>query len=398
LCHELVRVGQALTTNIFIAGASARSAAFSALRAGLRPACADLFADADLQAVCPVARIPDDQYPCAIADFSEQFPPGPWMYTGGIENHLDVIRRVSEQRTLWGSPPEAVALARAPDCLRRLEMGMWSPGLKFPGDKLPPFEHWLLKPLAGAAGIGIRESFNSRPVRVPEGYYAQKYVSGLSCSALFVGHERGSVFLGATTQLVGAPWLNATGFLYAGSVGLLPISETYFQWFRGLGQDLACRLGLRGIYGVDCVLQPGQPYVIEINPRYTASVEVWEYARRRSVLALHRRAFEIKGDKAAEFKMQFLKISHRSRKIIGKAILYARDSVIIPELTPWSKLKPVDPASFAMPRYADLPRLGDRIEKGHPVLTFFATGDTTRDCIANLEDRAREIEAWLYGG
>jgi predicted ATP-grasp superfamily ATP-dependent carboligase len=161
--------------------------------------------------------------------------------------------------------------------------------------------------------------------------------------------------------------------------------------------DLADKLGLRGVYGVDCVLQPGQPYVIEINPRYTASVEVWEYARRRSVLALHQKAFEIKGDKAGQFEKQFKKVSRRFRKIVGKAIFYARAAVTIPEQTPWKQLKPTDPASFEMPAFADLPSVGDRIEKGQPILTFFAKGYSTRDCVARLEERARELDTWLYG-
>ena len=40
--------------DLLILGASARAAAFSALRIGLRPTCADLFADADLASACPV--------------------------------------------------------------------------------------------------------------------------------------------------------------------------------------------------------------------------------------------------------------------------------------------------------------------------------------------------------
>ena len=44
--------------NLILFGASTRAAAFSALRAGLRPWCADLFADADLQAHCPAMRLP----------------------------------------------------------------------------------------------------------------------------------------------------------------------------------------------------------------------------------------------------------------------------------------------------------------------------------------------------
>ena len=55
------------TDNLLIFGASTRAAAFSALRAGLRPWCADLFGDADLVSRCPTIRMPAGDYPHGIA-------------------------------------------------------------------------------------------------------------------------------------------------------------------------------------------------------------------------------------------------------------------------------------------------------------------------------------------
>ena len=48
------RSEEAEPVDLLILGASARAAAFSALRLGLRPTCADLFADADLASACPL--------------------------------------------------------------------------------------------------------------------------------------------------------------------------------------------------------------------------------------------------------------------------------------------------------------------------------------------------------
>jgi predicted ATP-grasp superfamily ATP-dependent carboligase len=52
---------------------------------------------------------------------------------------------------------------------------------------------------------------------------------------------------------------------------------------------------------------------------------------------------------------------------------------------------------FDPPQFADLPSPGDRIEKGHPILTLFATSSSTRDCLKELEQRARALDRWLYG-
>src|SRR5687767_3221982 len=97
-------------------GASARAAAFSALRAGLRPWCADLFADADLRRRCPATRLAG-RYPAAFAQLLRDAPPGPWMYTGGLENHPRLVGRMARLRPLWGNGEESLRRARDPAAL-----------------------------------------------------------------------------------------------------------------------------------------------------------------------------------------------------------------------------------------------------------------------------------------
>src|SRR5205807_295367 len=80
--------------NLLIFGASARAAAFSALRAGLRPWCADLFADADLAARAPVRRV-TGRYPADFLRHLDAAPPGPWIYTGGLENRPYLVERMA---------------------------------------------------------------------------------------------------------------------------------------------------------------------------------------------------------------------------------------------------------------------------------------------------------------
>ena len=56
-----------MNEHLLILGASVRAAAFSALRAGLRPWCVDLFADLDLRANCPALVIDASRYPNGLA-------------------------------------------------------------------------------------------------------------------------------------------------------------------------------------------------------------------------------------------------------------------------------------------------------------------------------------------
>ena len=41
-------------------------------------------------------------------------PAGPWMYTGALENHPDLVRALSERRPLWGNDAATLRRARSP--------------------------------------------------------------------------------------------------------------------------------------------------------------------------------------------------------------------------------------------------------------------------------------------
>src|SRR5271163_767652 len=102
---------------LLIFGASTRAAAFSALRAGLHPSCVDLFADADLQARCPVTRLCGSRYPQEILEEALQGPNRPWMYTGCLENHPKLVKALAKERKLWGNDHRCLKQARSPDHL-----------------------------------------------------------------------------------------------------------------------------------------------------------------------------------------------------------------------------------------------------------------------------------------
>ncbi len=78
-----------------LVGASVRSAAQSALRAGYQPVGADLFADSDLEGKNRFVRITD--YPAGLASWLAQTPCAGWIYTGGLENYPNQHDFIIEQ-------------------------------------------------------------------------------------------------------------------------------------------------------------------------------------------------------------------------------------------------------------------------------------------------------------
>jgi predicted ATP-grasp superfamily ATP-dependent carboligase len=376
--------------HLLIFGASARAAAFSALRAGLRPWCADLFADADLQAVCPAYRISPRDYPHAFVQAAQAAPPGPWMYAGGLENRPGLVRRLSRRRALWGNDAKALRGVRSRRALHALfqTAGVPCPDIHLRARDVPPTGHWLVKPRAASGGAGIRPWTGTGSVRTRRGVFFQQYIEGESCAAVYVGDGSRARLLGVTRQLVGINWLHARPFAYCGSIGPYRPSPSLRSALEHLGNVLAGGAALRGIFGVDFIERDDVAWPVEVNPRYTASVEVLEYAQGISALALHCQIFDPASLSAGHAFPE--PVSEGSATgVVGKAILFARAPVVFPCEGPWSAALGQPPAE--LPEFADIPPSGERIDAGRPVLTFFTRADSERDCL----DRVRQIAADL---
>jgi predicted ATP-grasp superfamily ATP-dependent carboligase len=242
---------------------------------------------------------------------------------------------------------------------------------------------WLVKPKAAAGGRGVHVwGPDDEP---PEwGHYFQEYVAGEPCSAVFYGLGDESLRVGVSRQLVGEPWLYAPPFAYCGSIGPLPLSAAGLAAWSFVGDLIARHFGLLGLFGVDAIWHDGFPFVVEVNPRYTASVEVLEHAVGHSALAWQRGIFT-----------SHLPPPPPTRPavgVVGKAVLFAPRTFRFPADGPWTETlrQPFDP--FARPSFADIPAAGMEIPAGQPVLSFFARADTPEQCVARLRATAADLE------
>lgn len=378
------------TGTIIIFGASARAAAFSAIRAGLRPWCADLFADEDLQARCPVQRILFHDYPNGFATISDQGPLGPWMYTGGLENHSALVERISEKRFLWGNPSLSLKLARSPTFLAEI---FRSNGLNFPATFLSSKTlsrdgRWLRKPFQGAGGTGIQFADSHNVTRLKSKSYFQQFIEGTPCSAIYAGSKNDARLLGVSRQLVGETWLHAAPFHYCGNIGPLNPAPAIENDLKKIGSVLNRHCHLRGLFGVDFILADGVPWPVEVNPRYPASVEVLEYSLGINAMAWHQAAF-VSNATALTFNSS-------ARGVVGKAILFAKLPLKFSIEGPWNRSLSNPRPIKEMPEFVDIPTSGQAIETNRPILTFFSRSTSVEACINNLQQIAHVLDQRLW--
>lgn len=382
---------------LLILGASTRAAAGSAIRAGLSPIAADLFCDDDLRQMTEQARRVTN-YPLDLPALASECPPCAWMYTGALENHPRIIDAISAERILWGTPADSTRRVRDP---WQLSQCLDESGLHFPkvvrADQRNLVEshaksQWVKKPYrsAGGGGIqpwpasGVASAGTTHIVASPnddQDHYLQNVVDGQSQSALFVAARGAAVLLGVTEQLIGARWTGATGFRYAGSIGPLRPSASHLSQWRRIGDCLARGFDLQGLFGVDAIVNDRGIWTIEVNPRYTSSVEVLEFGLELRAVADH-----VVACRDGRLNDGSPAPCERFR---GKAVIYASGDVRIGD--PFVNAARLANAGQPWPSIADIPTAGQIIEKGRPVATVFTSSDRLDDVEPQLQD---EVRAW----
>ncbi len=383
---------------ILIVGASTRAAAYSALRAGCRPICCDRFADADLGAIARV--LPCEDYPHGLPQSCRDAAACTWMYTGALENHPAIVDQLSTQRTLWGCGASTLERVRNPwklaAALERLDL----PHLRvLPAGRLPvPDGNWMLKPVNSGGGRAIcvwRESPGPRP-GLEEPHYFQERRQGVPISGVYLALPGQTWLLGQTRQLVGEADVAAPEFAWCGTIA--PCTAANDQLLEQLGDRLAMEFGLRGLFGIDFIVDETGAWPTELNPRYTAAVEIVEHLLQAPVFDWNRRACHLfsepdRGELTRLAGEIAVAQSQRRQTALGKLVLYADCDLITGDLSQFLPKAAIP----GFPECTDLPRQGQRISRGEPVCTVFAATADEPSCRLELLCRAACVRRQYFG-
>src|SRR5215831_9765171 len=320
--------------HVLIAGVSCRAAAESAARAGFEITAIDAFADLDQHPSVRAVSVPRDIggrfTPAAAARAARSFDCDSVVYLSSFENHPRAVTSLSAGRLLWGNPPSVLRRVRDPFEVAR---ALRKRGHAVLSIRVTPARtgRWLLKPVLSGGGSRVRAW---RPGwRVPRGFYLQEFVEGTPGSIVFVAARGRAVPIGVSGQLAGAPAFGATGFKYCGSI-LAAAGDAQFardtalvRSASALARTIAEEFELLGVNGLDFVARDGVPYAIEVNPRWTASMELVERAYEFSVFGAH--AASCVNDVLPASRDFKLGAARRGVQAYGKAIVFARQDVVI---------------------------------------------------------------------
>jgi predicted ATP-grasp superfamily ATP-dependent carboligase len=337
---------------IWAIGASVRALAQSLIAQGHEVLAADLFNDLDLQRIAKTQRIED--YPVDLLKLIDDVSADAFVYTGGLENYPDLIDALATKLPLLGNGGNVLRRVRDVRTLQAVlnRNGFAMPEMIWPTDASQPSGRWLRKSPNSSGGQRLHWANVSTRAPGP-GEYWQRFVDGAVYGASFRVTDGKVSYLGAARQLTDCPWTNAPPFHYAGSIGPVILPPTVQQEIERLGQCLAAEFQLKGWFGIDLVIdRKGRAWVLEVNPRYTASMELLS-----------------------------------SLGLSGKAVLYSRKALrVSAEFV--EQLLTITPV-------ADIPTAGTQIPAGSPILTVVTEGKEEGQVLAALESNTKAIDAML---
>lgn len=366
-----------------IVGSSARAAAVSAVRSGFVVHAADLFADSDLCRIAQTTQV--DNYPAGLGDLIRGPQSGAWLYTGAIENYPDLVETWAQYRPLWGNAGDVLRAVRNPELVAAVleRHGLRAPLVTTNADGVPTDGSWLVKPLKSAGGLQIAEWVGPQSTDClgnavsSDRCYFQQRVDGASYSATFLTADRQAMLLGVTEQLIGRDWNGSTGFRYCGSVGPVVLPRSADRELMRIGEVLAHEFHLRGLVGVDFILNAAGVWPVEVNPRLTASVEVLERVCGLDAVQMHATACE-------QGRLP-IAASRTLGRVAGKRIVFASTRLRIP--ISWAQAMDASDKT-RWPELADIPPSGAMIESGWPIATVLADGISVEQVRANLARQA----------
>jgi predicted ATP-grasp superfamily ATP-dependent carboligase len=147
---------------------------------------------------------------------------------------------------------------------------------------------------------------------------------------------------------------------------------------------VAADFGVVGVNGIDFVAADGVPYAVEVNPRWSASMELVERAYGVSVFGAH--AAACAEGRLPDFE---LRRARRRRGAVGKAVVFARRAVTVGDTRAW-----LDAAAGGVV-IRDVPHPGEPIAAAAPVCTVIAEGRDSDACRTALVRGAARVYADL---
>jgi len=363
---------------ILIVAGSGRMLAQAAKHAGLKPLVIDLFADLDMQGYAEdfrqVKSLAEHDLAFVVDYFIERYAVAHAIYGSGFECYPESLHYLSSRLILLGNDPDAFAKQLdKPAFFSTLDaLNIPHPDVVFSAPDC--VEGWLIKPMQGQGGVGIQRYDGGA---VADGLvYWQRFQAGASYSALFLADGQQVQVVGFNRQWpVGLSETQA--FVFSGISNNADLSDAHKAVLTDWLKQMVPAFGLKGLNSLDFIHGDGCSYVLEINPRPPASMQLYD----QDLLGRHIQACMGTTSVALSPEVGRLKSPPQT----GYQVVYAERDLIIPDRFEWPD------------GCMDLPKPGNMCRAGQPLCSIIAHQKNSRSVAEQLLTKQQLIINKLEG-
>jgi predicted ATP-grasp superfamily ATP-dependent carboligase len=188
-------------------------------------------------------------------------------------------------------------------------------------------------------------------------FFLQEYVQGIDASASVLSTGKQALTIAVNEQLLGLKNLGPMRrFSFCGSI--TPLRTSFTREIEEISNSIATDLGLVGTNGIDFIIGANGPVVIEINPRFQATLDTIEGALGTNLVEAHIKSCQ--GE---------LVPRSRYSRFACRAVYFAERDFCVKK-------------TCEHPNYLDIPRKGTYIERAKPVISAIGYGKS-RNCAFN---------------
>ena len=189
-------------------------------------------------------------------------------------------------------------------------------------------------------------------------------------------------------------------YVYCGSYGPISLSRTNIEKLQRFATVAGRKSGLLGVWQADFLLHEGELTLLEINPRWSASMDLLDVGLELRLVEKHDAS--VRGTMTSS-AMEQLSLRAREESLsfpkcmLGKLIVYADQPCIVsgPQSDFWwlNRWTTVLPGELNRCRFADIPTAGTSIPAGGPILTVMTSGRSRESILIALESANAEAQS-----
>jgi len=332
---------------ILIIASSGRMLAQAAKNAGLKALVIDLFADLDTQEYAidfyRILSLSEQHLASAVDYFVNRYAVSHIIYGSGFEYYPESLNYLNNRLTLLGNSADTfVKLHDKPQFFSQLDvLNIAYPETAYNAPQ--GADDWLVKPMYGQGGAGIkRYQINNTS---GSAVYWQKYQTGTQHSVLFLANGQVMQVLGFNRQWT-AGLAETEEFIFSGITNNSELLNEHQLLVTDWLTKIVPVFELKGLNSLDFIQAGNRSYVLEINPRPSASMQLYD----ADLIIRHIRACQ---GELSDYN--FVQDSTSAYQIV-----YADQDMLIPEAFLWP--------DWCM----DLPEPGSLIHTGQPICSIIA--------------------------